>query len=79
MKRIAIRSVRNKMLVEKRLEIRQRAVRHATGVTAFNYIACLTGHHLFQSFELWKRLMKNLANPENLIKIVVQTNNKIEN
>jgi len=37
------------------------------------------GHHLFQSFELWKRLMKNLANPENLIKIVVQTNNKIKN
>ena len=40
------------------------------------------GHHLFQSFELWKRLVKNLANPENLIKIVVQTkktNNKIKN
>jgi len=38
-------------------------------------------HHLFQSFELWKRLVKNLANLENLNKIVVQTkkiNNKIK-
>jgi len=43
--------------------------------------ACLTrghaplsdGHHLFQSFELWKRLAKNPVNPENLDKIQVQT------
>jgi len=31
------------------------------------------GHHLFQSFELWKRLVKNPVNLENLNKIVVQT------
>ena len=39
---VAIRSVRNKILVEKRLKFRQRAVRYATKVGIFNYITCLT-------------------------------------
>ena len=42
MNNVAIRSVRNKIWVEKRLEIRQRAVRYATAATIFNYIVCLT-------------------------------------
>jgi hypothetical protein len=42
MNRVAIRSIRNKILVEKRLKIRQSAVRYATDANIFSNIAYLT-------------------------------------